>query len=161
MKRILLLTIILSFFGLGTCNAQKSKKSLAKNIKSNQTQKGIIGRYYEDGYPIIVKFVNELPRKDIMSKLPFLTVLSWKYNGNDNDGMPSKNVNKRMMRLERALENSSKNNNLFKHAYSRTGNNLKEYAYYTTNQEDFLNMLNKTLEKHDRYPIGINFYQDK
>jgi len=161
MKRILLLTIMLSFFGLGTCYAQKSKRSLAKNVKSNQKEKGVIGRYYEDGYPIIVKFINELPGRDTMSKLPFLTIISWKYNGNDNDGMPPTNVNKRMMRLESALQNSLKTNSLFKHAYSRTGNNLKEYAYYTTSQDDFLNMINKTLEEHDRYPIGINFYQDK
>ncbi len=68
---------MLSFFGLGKSNAQ--------NNDSNQENKGIIGRYYENGIPVIMKFVNELPDNKIIERLPFLTVVSWKYYATKNN----------------------------------------------------------------------------
>ena len=123
--------------------------------------KGIIGRYYENDLPVIVKFVNELPEKKTIDKLPFLTVVSWKYDGSENNGMPPKEINERMIVLEEALEKAMDSTSFFTHVYSRTGNNLKEFVYYSTNQEDFIYMINFTLEKHDVYPIEISFYEDR
>jgi hypothetical protein len=151
---------MLSFFGLGKSNAQKNKKSSEKT-ESTDEQKGIIGRYYENELPVIVKFVNELPEKKVMSELTFLTVISWKYDGTERNGMPLTEVNNRMITLEEAIEKSMNSTELFTHVYSRTGNNLKELAYYSKSQKDFMEILNRTLEKHDAYPIEINFYEDK
>lgn len=66
-----------------------------------------------------------------------------------------------MLVLEQALENAMNKTDIFKHVYSRTGNNLKELVYYSTKQNDFMAMLNETLKKHGVYPIEINFYGDK
>jgi len=147
---------MLSFFGFGKSNAQKDKKQSEKI----EQEKGIIGRYYENELPVIMKFVNELPEKKIMSELTFLTVISWKYDGTENNGMPLTEVNNRMIILEDAIESSMNSTELFTHVYSRTGNNLKEFAYYSKSQKDFMEILNQTLEKHDTYPIEINFYED-
>ena len=148
---------MLSFFGLGKSNAQKDKKQSDETEKAN----GIIGRYYENDLPVIIKCVNELPAKNVMSKLTILTVISWKYDGTENNGMPLAEVNNRMIILENAIENSMNSTDLFTHVYSRTGNNLKEFAYYSKSQKDFMEILNRTLEKHNSYPIEINFYEDK
>lgn len=144
---------MLSFFGLG--------KSKAQDESSANDKKGIIGRYYENELPVIMKFVNELPSEKKMVKLPFLAVISWKYDGSKNNGMPPKEINARMINLEEALENSTDKVNIFTHVYSRTGNNLKELVYYTTKQDEFMRTLNRILEDHDVYPIQINFYEDK
>ena len=74
MKQIKILIIMGLFFGFG-------KVFDKNNLNTKQTEeKGIIGRHTEDGFPVIMKFVNELPEKQIMDKLPFLVVISWKYN---------------------------------------------------------------------------------
>jgi len=151
---------MLSFFGFGKSNAQKDNNK-SKKTESIEDNKGIIGRYYEDELPVIMKFVNELPEQKTMSKLPFLTVVSWKYDGTENNGMPLKEINNRMIILEDAIENSMNSTDFFTHVYSRTGNNLKEFAYYSKSQKDFMEILNLTLEKHEAYPIEINFYEDK
>ncbi|WP_083816269.1 DUF695 domain-containing protein [Flagellimonas ruestringensis] len=75
--------------------------------------------------------------------------------------MPPKGVNERMILLEGALESSMSNSDIFTHVYSRTGNNLKELVYYTTKQDEFMKILNGALEKHDVFPIEINFYEDR
>jgi hypothetical protein len=145
-----------SLFGFGKGKAQKKEAN-----PPEQENKGIIGRYYEDEKPVIMKFVNELPDKETMNKLSFLTIVSWKYDGSQNNGMPNSEVNQQMITLEDAISNSMTETDIFEHAYSRTGNNLKEFAYYSTSQDDFMSLLNHTLKKHGRYPIEINFYEDR
>lgn len=142
------------FFGLGKIFGQNKQEP-------NADYKGVIGSYTENGFPVIIKFVNELPQNKIINHLPFLVIISWKYNGEKNNGMPEKKVNERMIILEGAIEKSMESSNVFTHAYSRTGNNLKEFVYYGTNQDDFMNLLNKTLKSHKEYPIEISFYEDK
>ncbi|MCD8521063.1 MAG: DUF695 domain-containing protein [Saccharospirillaceae bacterium] len=125
-----------------------------------EEEKGIIGRVYEDGLPVIYKFVNELPEDTVRSHLSWLTVISWKYDGESNNGMPLNDENKNMIILEDAIEDHIENDQVLRHAYSRTGNNLKELVYYINDQDKFLEAFNKALNGHPRYPIEISFYQD-
>lgn len=123
-------------------------------------ENGIIGRYYENGLPVIVKFVNELPEIEITNKFQILVVISWKYDGERNNGMPIKRDNAKMIVFEDLIMNSDLLENSFIHAYSRTGNNLKELIFYCETQEEFMDMINLTLAKYERFPIEINFYED-
>ncbi len=127
---------------------------------SNKEPKGIIGKYYEGKFPVIVKFVNELPATDIQKRLTTLTVVSWKYGGSSNNGMPTNEINKKLLALEDALSETMDKSKSFVHAYSRTGNNLKELVYYSKGMDEFMPLLNETLQSHERYPINIDFYED-
>ena len=66
-----------------------------------EEEKGIIGRVCEDGLPVIYKFVNELPQDSVRSNLSWLTVISWKYDGESNNGMPLNDENQSMVVLDR------------------------------------------------------------
>jgi hypothetical protein len=125
-----------------------------------EEEKGIIGRVYEDGAAVIYKFINELPEEAIRANYTWLTVISWKYDGSSNNGMPLEDDNQRMITLEDAIEDHLENDGVLHHVYSRTGNNLKELVYYIHDQEQFLEALKKTLSSHQSYPIEINFYHD-
>ena len=98
-------------------------------------EKGIIGKYKEDGATVILKFINEFPAEDVRSAYRWLTVISWKYDGKQNNGMPFDDVNSRMIALEKVFEGSLEHEGFCKHAYSRTGNDLKELVYYIENQD--------------------------
>ena len=132
---------------------------MASNVGAEE-EKGIIGRVYEDGAPVIYKFVNEFPAEKIRKTLTWLTVISWKYEGVSNNGMPLDADNQRMIILEDAIE-EIESDGLLRHVYSRTGNNLKELTYYINSQEQFLEAFNVVVSSHPRYPIEINFYQDQ
>ncbi|MDJ0832570.1 MAG: DUF695 domain-containing protein [Gammaproteobacteria bacterium] len=125
-----------------------------------EEEKGIIGRVYEDGAPVIYKFVNDLPEESVRANLTWLTVIAWKYDGSSNNGMPVADVNQRMIALEVAIEENIENYSVLRHVYSRTGNNLKELVYYIHDRENFLEIFNSVLSGHPRYPIEINFYED-
>lgn len=121
---------------------------------------GIIGRTTEDGFPVVYKFVDELPSEQDRERLPWLTVISWKYDGSARNGMPPESVNQQMIALERAID-ALESPALCRHAYSRTGNGLKEFVYYISDQDGFMSAFNDALHGHPRYPIEITFYEDR
>ena len=121
---------------------------------------GIIGEVKEDGLPVIYKFVDEYPSTEVRANYPWVTVISWKYDGSSRNGMPPDDINQRMITLERVMEKSLDNEGYSRHAYSRTGNHLKELVYYISDREAFISAFNDALANHPRYPIEINFYED-
>jgi hypothetical protein len=88
-------------------------------------------------------------------------VISWKYDGTSNNGMPLEEENKKMLMLEDTIQKDIEKEGILRHAYSRTGNNLKELVYYIHDREEFIQMLNQSLSSHPRYAIDIDFYEDK
>jgi hypothetical protein len=128
---------------------------------SEKEPKGVIGRSYKDGLPVIWKFVNEAPTSQKRAALPWLTVISWKYDGSTNNGMPPKAVNDRMIALEQTIEQEVERKDFCAHAISKTGSNLKELIYYIHDREAFMQRFNAALKSRERYPIEITFYEDR
>jgi hypothetical protein len=122
---------------------------------------GIIGETEEDGSPVVFKLVDELPPADIRQTFPWLTVVSWKYDGCARNGMPSELVMSQMVALEHAIDGALELPGFCRHAYSRTGNGLKELAYYIHDRDQFMDAFNTALAEHPPYPIEINFYEDR
>ena len=124
-------------------------------------EKGIIGEYTEDGLPVVMKFVDEFPSSDIRSKYRWLTVISWRYDGSGHNGMPGEDNLERMKLLEQTIENRLAREGLCLHAYSRTGNGLKELVYYIVDRDHFIESFNKALSGQPHYPLEIKFYEDE
>jgi hypothetical protein len=119
------------------------------------------GRTTEEGLPVLYKLlVSELPPATAAAKLPWLTIVSWDYDGSGNNGMPPEAVNERMMALEEIISTQLERDGMLLQTYSRTGNNLKAFYYYINDRDSFLEAFNAALEGHDRYPIEITFYED-
>jgi len=113
------------------------------------------------GIPVIYKFMNELPDEITRGKLPWLTVVSWKYDGSTNNGMPTRDVNDGMIELEDSLEAIVGREAIYFDVYSATGNDLKEFVFYISYQAEFVENFNDAMSGKPRYPIEINFYEDK
>ena len=120
-----------------------------------------VGKAKIQGKPVVYKFTNELPNASVRYKMPWLTVVSWKYDGSENNGMPVKTTNEAMIKLEDNLETIDGKEKLYIDAYSATGNNLKEFIFYIADREKFMANFNKALKGQPTYPIEINFYEDK
>lgn len=119
-----------------------------------------VGEAKIQGKPVVYKFTNAAPPESIRKKLPWLTVISWKYDGSENNGMPPKEINEAMINLEDALEKITGRESIYLNVYSATGNNLKEFAFYIADRELFMAKFNHALSDQPAYPIEINFYED-
>ena len=120
---------------------------------------GIIGEIQEEGLPVVFKLVNEAPTLEIRERFRWLTVIAWKYDRNVRNGMPPADTNEDMLSLEDAIDRLEESA-LCCHAYSRTGNGLKELVYYISDRDEFMSAFNDALSDHRPYPIEINFYED-
>ena len=125
-----------------------------------QPHKGVIARSYESGLPVIWAFADVPPLQSTREALPWLTVISWRYDDSSRNGMPPKPLNERMIALEDAIEGAVVRSGFCEHAISRTGNQLKELVYYINDRDTFLARFNDALRDHERYPIAITFYHD-
>lgn len=114
-----------------------------------------------EGKPLIYKFIADAPPLNLQQQMPWLTVVSWKYDAAENNGLPSAQVNKEMIRLEDGLETIEGNGVVYLDAYTVTGNGLKEFVYYIADREAFMANFNQALSEHPAYPIEINFYEDR
>lgn len=65
-----------------------------------------------------------------------------------------------MIKLEEALSTEFGSSPISTWVFNRTGNHLKEFAYYIHDRELFIARLNEVLSTHSRYPIEVNFYDD-
>lgn len=128
---------------------------------TSKQAKGIIGRIQEDGVPVIYRFANELPSQSVRAAFGQLAVIAWPYDGSQRNGMPREAANARMIALEKAIEERIESKGECRHAYSRTGNGLKELVYYIADRDGFMEALNDALGDHPRYPIQITFYEDE
>jgi len=127
---------------------------------SSNAETGVIGRVYEDGLPLIYSFLNEQPSQDNVARFQWLTIVSWKYDGSNNNGMPPEATNAQMIALEDSLSEQFENSPNSIWVFNRTGNHLKEFAYYINDRDTFIEILNHTLSSEPGYPIEVNFYND-
>lgn len=121
---------------------------------------GIIGETKEDGLPVLYRFVDESPSQETRARFGWLTVISWKYDRTVRIGLPPEDTNNQMIALEHAID-ELEDAALCYLAYSRTGNGLKELVYYISDRDRFMDAFNDALSGHPRYPIEINFYEDR
>ena len=145
---------------VGFCEVP-ADRNLPISTMMNPEEKGIIGEVEEGGFPVVFKFVDELPSEETRGRFGWLTVVSWKYDGSQRNGMPPEETNSYMRSLEHAIEDNLESKGYCQHAYSRTGNSLKELVYYISDREQFMKAFNNALRDRPRYPLEINFYEDR
>lgn len=129
-------------------------------MTSAQPPEGRIVRTISDGLPILWTFVPEMPAAERRKALPWLTVISWKYDGTSNNGMPDTATNDQMLALDAVLSAMERPETCAE-AYRRIGKNLREFVLYVSAQETFLAELNERLASQPTYPIEITLYPDE
>lgn len=128
-------------------------------MTSSAESTGRIVRTEKDGVAILWTYVPEMPEEADRLSRPWLTVLSWSYDGSTNNGMPDASTNEAMRGLDEALGSIEKPN-FCGEAYRRVGDNLREFVFYVAERESFMGALNEALADHPRYPLEIKFYED-
>lgn len=119
-----------------------------------------VGEATVQGKTVVYKFMNEFPDEVTRHRVSWLTVVSWKYDGLENNGMPPQKINEAMIKLEDGLDAIEGREKPFYNVYTATGNNLKEFVFYIADREEFMGKFNQALDDHPVYPIEINFYKD-
>ena len=116
-------------------------------------------KYERDGLPIVMKVMEDLPPAAVRDGFEWLTVLSWRYDASENNGMPIPEANIQMIQLESSID-ILQEAELCVHVYSKTGNGLKELVYYISDRDEFMQAFNQALANQPAYPLEIEFFED-
>ena len=107
-----------------------------------------------DGHRIVYRFIMEFAPEFNRSSFPERVILVWRYES--TVGMPSTPDRESMDRLEDLLSPYVEASGLATLVLVSTGENLREWTYYTRSEAEFLAKLNGALEREQRYPIEVH-----
>ncbi len=114
-----------------------------------------------NGKPVTYKILSHAPQDAVKKNMQWLLVISWKYDGTVQNGMPSAKERALMDQLETGLAKIVGHTTTHLDIYSATGNNHKERMFYVSDRKQFMEQFNQALKGHPQYPIQIRFYQDE
>jgi uncharacterized protein DUF695 len=113
-----------------------------------------------DGKPLIVRARKGFPSSAVRLLFAQLMVIVWEYEEANESGMPAKEEHARMQAFEDALERGLEAGLNGIQAACVTGAGRKEWRYYCSSPEAFMEALNHDLGEHDPYPIDIRGFKD-
>jgi hypothetical protein len=111
-----------------------------------------------NGRVIIFRYIQDFGPGFSRATQPDRVILVWKYHS--GKGMPEVNERQRMDALEDALAPVLENDRFATLALVSTGENLREWIYYTQSQDEFLKRLNSALNGKPAFPIEIHTASD-
>jgi|SRR5712691_2134935 len=112
----------------------------------------------EDGVPMLFRYRNDLPVKDT-AQFPLLVSILWEYDGSGSTGMPNNEVLAQMERFEDAVDPIDDSGAAFLMVVV-TGNNRREWIWYTGDTTRFASLLNRTLRGRPKFPLDLSASED-
>jgi len=126
-------------------------------ISNQQIWATAISRNEAKGTAIIYRYVKEFRPGFVRDRQPDCIIVVWRYQG--EKGMPSLEERDRMDDFENALS-PLQEAGFSTLALVSTGNDLKEWTYYTQAKDAFLERLNAVLRSRAAFPVEIHASPD-
>jgi hypothetical protein len=138
-------------------------KSILKLMRRNQNNSKhqwiLAAGNDKNGNPMTIHYRSDIPEGVDIREYPHLLVVSWKYQPENENGMPSDSDWERMVFLENLLELVETKRAAFM-MVSVTCNGTKEWQWYSRDYEEFIENLNSSLSNHEPFPIKISQEED-
>lgn len=108
----------------------------------------------ENGKPIIYRSLHAVPFGERESDFPYLINIYWAFDAESNNGLPDAISNEAQIEFENHLE-SLDSNGISHLMLVVTGNGRKEWVWYVSNIESWMDEFNNLLSDCPVYPIEI------
>ena len=112
------------------------------------------------GFPMIVRFRNQIPSGVHPADYPHLMAVSWEYQPQTN-GMPSSEVTQRMEELEDLLDKGLEANREAFMTVAVTCKGRREWQWYARDDNEFMTLFNSALAGKPPFPVQISHQHDK
>ena len=112
----------------------------------------------QTGDAAVMRIRTEKPPGVDCSDFSTAVVIKWPYES--TSPMPEQVDNQKMVSFEESIDELFGLNGLSELVQVTTGMGLKEWIYYTNDQDGFMRKFNELLSSHEPYPLEIEFYND-
>jgi hypothetical protein len=117
-----------------------------------------ISNHESNGRQIIFRFADQFNAAFDRESQPVRIIIVWRYNS--ESGQPIAEEHEQMNRMEDLLEAALDQKNFATLATVSTGDDLREWTYYSKSDSEFMARLNFALMDEPRYPIEIHIARD-
>jgi Family of unknown function (DUF695) len=111
-----------------------------------------------NGRKIIFRYAEQFGPTFKRGSQPIRIIIVWKYHS--DTGQPISDEHQRMDQMEDALESALDPDGFATLALVSTGEDLREWTYYSKSEDQFMARLNFALTEAPRYPIEIHIAAD-
>jgi hypothetical protein len=129
--------------------------AFSSNVRSWATA---ISTNEQNGRRIVFRYVEELSASFDQACQPVRVIVVWKYQS--ENGQPTSADHKRMNELEDMLESVLNEDGFATLSLVSTGEDLREWTYYTKSEAEFMARLNYALAGMSAFPIEIHVASD-
>jgi len=126
--------------------------------KNVETWATAISTHSGNGRQIIFRFAKDFSPMFEFASQPDRVILVWKYES--ETGQPLSEDHQQMNLLEDALEPITEEGDFATLALVSTGENLREWIYYSRNGDEFIDRLNVALDRSPAFPIDVHVTSD-
>lgn len=142
------MSLLSSLLGLMGCSKKKQEDAWA------------VATGHDGGKPLIFRFREVVPPDISKPEFPNLLAISWQYDPDINNGMPTPKDNERMVLLEDLLEKALEGKKQSILTAVVTGNGVKEWQWYSRDAKTSMQIINEALSGHSEFPIQISTEHD-
>jgi hypothetical protein len=111
-----------------------------------------------NGRVIIFRYVRDFDKDFDRLDNPIRVIITWKYDS--ETGMPDADVREWMDSTEDALRSAVEEDEFASLVLVSTGENLREWTYYTRSGDGFMVRLNEALGGRPKVPVDIHIGED-
>lgn len=115
----------------------------------------------DNGKPLIFRIREAIPEFVRKEDFPLLLAVCWKYKSPNDEGMPSKADAARMGELEDLMVPVFEGKRKAFLTVVVTGNGVREWQWYATDQDAVMKLVNKALGQHEPFPVEFVFEDDR
>ena len=129
--------------------------------EETQEKWSIDGGKLENGLPFTIRFREDLPDEKAIKKLRMLVVVSWSFESADGNGMPNDEEINLMENFEDLIDESLVDKGTGRLMTVFTGEGVREWQFYTDDEEFFMQKFNEALEGAEIFPLDIEVFEDE
>jgi hypothetical protein len=112
----------------------------------------------DNGRRVMFRFAKEFSPSFDKASQPDRIIIVWRYES--ETGQPTSDVHQQMILLEDSIEAILRQDSLSTLALVSTGENLREWIYYSRSEEEFLDRFNLALIGLPIFPIEVHTASD-
>ena len=112
-----------------------------------------------DGARHVIRMRAMLPAEADQQLFDHLIIVRWPYES-DESGMPDTDTHRLIVDFEDALDAGTEKNGVAFQVLSLTGAGKREWRYYATSADEFIESLNNDLQGHPAYPLEVESFLD-
>jgi hypothetical protein len=115
----------------------------------------------ENGLPFTLRYREDLPDEREIKKLNTLIVVSWLFEAADGTGLPTDEVLDQMEDFENLLDDALVEKGTARLMTVFTGEGVREWQFYTDDEEFFIRKFNEAMEGRPVLPLEIEAFEDE